>query len=149
MTEAAFKENIEVNENGCWIWQRALRGKSGYGCLKWKGKMVNAHRLAFMLFKGEIPEGYFVCHTCDERKCCNPEHLFAGTPKDNYWDARNKGRIVPDRPWDPDRVIPCPSMAAYKRGCRCQDCRDINAEVTRGEKLRRKQRLENLRPERS
>jgi hypothetical protein len=146
MTQEGFKDNVQIDENGCWIWQRAIRGKSGYGCLRVKGKLYDAHRFSFILFKGEVPEKHLVCHTCDVRKCCNPDHLFAGTYSDNYWDAVKKGRIILPQPKDPATLKPCPSVAAYKRGCRCSECRELNNEEKRIWRARQKE--QPIRPER-
>lgn len=74
-----------------WIWQRYCQ-PIGYGMTKYKGKMVLVHRLFYTLFVGPIPDGLKVCHTCDVPSCCNPEHLFLGTQKDNVTDMLLKGR---------------------------------------------------------
>lgn len=118
-----FFDKINKTDN-CWIWTAGLRGKSGYGTFKLKGKVIDAHRLSYKLHKGEIPDGMFVCHTCDNRKCVNPEHLFLGTAKDNHQDAVNKGKVIFG--WNTEKLKKHPSRGAYLRGCRCDECKAIN-----------------------
>lgn len=74
----------------CWIW-KGFKDKYGYGVIKVKGKFYKAHRLSFMLFNGEIPEGLLICHKCNIRDCVNPEHIYAGTGSDNQKDAVKAG----------------------------------------------------------
>lgn len=77
-------------KNGCWEWPRL--SNTGYGGLRVNGKFILAHRFAWMLTFGPIPDGKLVCHHCDNPPCCNPEHLFLGTKLDNYKDMESKGR---------------------------------------------------------
>lgn len=77
-------------ENGCLEFIGTL--SMGYGKIRVNGKKVAAHRLAYILAKGPIPEGLFVLHSCDNPACVNPEHLFVGTQKDNVNDMILKGR---------------------------------------------------------
>jgi hypothetical protein len=86
-----FLDKVVLDENtGCWEW--CASKDRGYGQLKAAGKILKAHRVAYELFIGKIPEGMFVCHTCDNPGCVNPAHLFVGTHQDNMDDMRRKGR---------------------------------------------------------
>ncbi|MDE2105681.1 MAG: HNH endonuclease [Patescibacteria group bacterium] len=78
----------------CWEWAGPL-GNKGYGRISIKpGKYITTHRLAWMLSRGDT-NGLLVCHKCDNRRCCRPDHLFLGTHYDNAHDAIDKGRIDP------------------------------------------------------
>lgn len=93
MTEIERFEDkvVIVTESGCWIWV-ACSDKDGYGKFQHEGKSIQAHRASYLIYKGEIPKGKLVCHSCDITSCVNPEHLFLGSHKDNIVDSVLKGR---------------------------------------------------------
>lgn len=77
--------------NTCWLWKGA-KDKQGYGQFKINKKQIKAHRVAWTLLHGEIPDKFIIMHSCDNPPCCNPDHLKLGTPKDNAMDRSLKGR---------------------------------------------------------
>lgn len=90
-------ENMTVLDSGCWIWNGAT-GSSGYGQIKTFGKYSGTHRLSYELHNGAIPDGLEVMHSCDNRRCINPEHLNIGTHLENMRDMIVKGRKVVGSP---------------------------------------------------
>lgn len=82
---------VRATEHGCLEWTGSVNA-SGYGRVYVDGKLVYTHRYAYEQAKGEIPAGSVIRHTCDNRRCCNPDHLIVGTPAENYADMRERGR---------------------------------------------------------
>lgn len=88
----SFWSRLERNKaTGCWEWQGGTT-TFGYGAVGFGTKFYTTHRLAYQLCCGDIPDGLFVLHKCDNPKCCHPAHLYAGTPRDNMIDVAKRGR---------------------------------------------------------
>lgn len=88
-----FNSMCKANGGGCIEWQ-GRKSFDGYGRVWFRGAEIGAHRVSYIMAIGEIPDGLYVCHTCDNRLCVNPEHLWLGTHIDNMNDMRSKGRGV-------------------------------------------------------
>jgi len=88
------KVDTSAGMDGCWLWTGALTEAGGYGRFDAvKGQSGRAHRFAYELLVGPIPDGLLVCHHCDNPPCVNPSHLFIGTAKDNVADMVRKDRV--------------------------------------------------------
>lgn len=88
-----FWDNV-VRGRGCWGW-KGKRWGAGYGRIWVEGKSCYLHRFSYQLHFGEVPGNLYVCHTCDNPSCSNPNHLFLGTAQDNIDDMWRKGRANP------------------------------------------------------
>lgn len=90
VAETLIRNSVDAFD-GCRLWTGALSAK-GYGGIRFRRRMEKAHRAAYELFVGPIPDGAHVLHTCDNRLCIKPSHLFLGTNRDNILDKCLKDR---------------------------------------------------------
>lgn len=89
--ECRFLAYVQLSDD-CWTWIGA-KNRRGYGKLSFrKNKTMPAHRASYILFKGDIPSGMLVCHSCDNPPCVKPAHLWLGTISDNVCDMIKKNR---------------------------------------------------------
>lgn len=114
-------DKIEKRENGCWVWTAATNPQ-GYGLMVYKKRLISAHRISWMEHVGEIQDGLYVCHRCDNPLCINPDHLFLGSQKENMDDMIRKGRQIHPRgedfnksklTWEAVRHIRSSDMTGY------------------------------------
>ncbi len=91
-----FNKNVFPEPNtGCWLWGGATNA-DGYPNFPWRpGNISLGHRFSYLIYKGEFDRSLFVCHSCDNPSCVNPDHLFLGTVTDNNADRDRKGRFNP------------------------------------------------------
>ena len=99
LAERLWEKVRKLPGDGCWVFLGSHHS-DGYGQIGKGGhcgRMIGAHRAAWILTYGPIPPGLEVCHRCDNPPCCRPDHLFLGTRSENMRDAAGKGRLSPAR----------------------------------------------------
>lgn len=124
-----LKSKTVESPTDCWLYQGFVH-KTGYGLLYYRGKNWRVHRLTFHLWKGPVPDGLDVCHTCDVRHCCNPDHLWAGTNEQNLHDASDKGRhhcqvkthCPQGHPYDEENTLIIRTKSYTGVGRQCKTC---------------------------
>lgn len=85
-------KSVQFDTNGgCWLYPA---GACDYGTFLWRGTRYRAHRAMWEAVNGPIPDDLCICHKCDVRACCRPDHLFLGTKRENAEDMARKGRAA-------------------------------------------------------
>lgn len=125
--ESLLKDRFErfvafIPFHPCYEWVGGYRGGKGdkYGQFTLNGKPNYAHRVSWLIYRGQIPNGLFVCHRCDNPRCVRIDHLFLGTFSDNMKDMHAKGRAHYNRIPIPYHKRNKAKMNEYRRGWRAR-----------------------------
>jgi len=109
--------------DGCWLWKGSASGKGGQKCgyIGVNGRLESAPKVSWQLVNGPIPEGKWILHTCDNRLCVRPEHLYLGDASLNALDRWQRNP-------KPPKPIIHGTHNSYTRGCHCELCRKAHTE---------------------
>lgn len=136
--EKLESNSIPVPFSGCFLWTGST--SYGYGLIRWNGKQVRAHRLAYQYFKGPIPEGKEINHLCEVRCCVNPAHLEAVTHRENILYSFDHSRNQSHPKTKCKRGHPLEGENLYfgirhgKRFRGCKECRRLHSQWNRERK---------------
>jgi hypothetical protein len=135
-----MRKVVKDNISGCWNWTGNTT--KGYGQFRIGKSMVYTHRFSFEVHKGQIPDKMLVCHTCDNTRCLNPDHLWIGSNKENSEDKVKKGRESSGRGEKNGSVLYPERLARGSRHWRSR----FPEKVKRGEEHWTKKFPEKLKP---
>jgi hypothetical protein len=139
---ARVKAACDITPEGCWIW-RGHTYHNGYGMTSYRGKNVIVHRkMHEAVNRVKLERWVYACHSCDIKLCCNPEHVWAGTPKENSIDSAKKLRHQENRkthcdrghPFEGENLIMRKQAKGKGDGMRrvCRACERIRARLALG-----------------
>jgi hypothetical protein len=143
-----LKSQCVESPSGCWLFQGFIH-KNGYGSMYYNGRNWRPHRLAFYLWRGPIPMGCDICHSCDVRNCCNPDHLWPGRNVENLHDASRKGRhhcqvkthCPQGHPYDKENTLIVKTRSYTGVGRQCKACNRARQRSPQNlERIRQSQR---------
>jgi hypothetical protein len=123
--EDRFWKKVDIKgPDDCWEWN-ASKSSNGYGCFKYNTKTLHSHRVSYEIANSSIPEGKMILHKCDNKGCCNPNHLYAGTHSDNIIDSmtrhpekigKKRGKLYAGEIWLIRKLKLCkPNIYTYKK----------------------------------
>lgn len=140
-----FLSRVQVDDSGCWLWTGPLyrTGRGDYGAMCFQGRSHGAHRVAWMLFRGPIPDGLEIDHLCEVKLCVNPRHLEPVTHVENVTRAsrgasavnRAKTHCKRGHPFDEANTILEP--IGNRVGRRCRICVNELQRINRIKRLQR------------
>lgn len=126
-----------TKSDGCWEWT-AHRDKKGYGSFGFSGKVQKAHRVAYILTFGELPDGAHILHSCDNPSCVNPGHLRTGTHTDNMQDKVMRGRHFQSNQTHCKRAHPLNDLNTYMTPDGRRNCRTCRLAAKRAFRARKR-----------
>lgn len=123
---------ITKEKGGHWIWRGSKCGnKRQYGQVRFRGKKMVAHKVAWILLRGELPDGHEMLHKCPFTLCCNPAHLATGTHKENVRDSIDAGTHYFSRArgqHHPKAIIPDAEIPKIIAACKVRGQQKVQAE---------------------
>lgn len=129
-----LKEKFEVTENGCWNWIASKHPRGGYGMIYYEGRCQRAHRVAYQVMVGPVPEGLELDHLCHNPSCINPAHLEPVTHQENMMRGHLSNRLKTHckfgHPFDEQNTIPINNGRRMCRTCNNERKRQQRAKAS-------------------
>ena len=133
MSLIEIRGRVNTNMSPCWTHSMS-KSSSGYGQIMFQGIAYNHHVYSYLIHNGfpEIQKGYDVCHSCDNKECCNPQHLSLKSHKENTIEAVERIRVVKPNKISTVNLEPCHNCIDSHKACTggtiCDRCVELNLE---------------------